>query len=189
MKKNLKNRWLIVGAVWLAALSLTVWNVIRVDGISSAQQTNDRLQREKAFQQRHHDQLKHVETVYDSLFLNVESLNLGLITLRGDVLALAAAFGMTEAILSSDPAQASEDQIPLTLRVRGPFRKTAEFLSVLEKIPYLRITRSFFKVMAAGGTETEITLTLRFKVKPQTGPAVSPQQALSHLPASGAEPL
>jgi hypothetical protein len=187
---NLRNRWLIAAGIWLVALGLTFWNLSKVGDIASTREQNERLRREVSFQRRHIEKLIGIEKVHANLFLSVESVNLGLIALRSDLLSLAAALGLQEANLTSDVTQAGDSQIPVNLRIQGTFRKTAGYLAVIEKKPYLQITHTYFKVVnEKGDTETDIAFTFRYSIKPPAADVQDPTRLMTQQPDHGAKPI
>ena len=106
MNSKLNQRWLIVGAIWLAALVMTSLNFSKIDAVARSRESSERLRKELVFQHRNSAKLHKVSSLYTSHFKPVASVKLGFESVRSSLHALAALLGLENVKIESRMAQA-----------------------------------------------------------------------------------
>lgn len=188
MRTALKIRWLFVGCIWLATLVLTYWNSIKIDDIASMRESNERLRKEMLFQRRNADELMQVGASHQALYMPVESLALGIVSIKSHLHSLSAAFDLAQVQVKNDITQATEEHIPLNFSARGSFDKAVAFLTVLQKYPYLPVIRTDIKVVnEQGDIEMTVALDFRYSIGPSPQTHTDPLQVYHRPPIHGAE--
>lgn len=173
MNHKLRRRWIIATSIWLAAFGLTYWNMETIEAIGQARQANEQLRKEIFFQHQHAQELEQVAAAHTNLFLEAESIDLGLIAVKRRIETLSADFGLTELALCTETNAAQPDRVPCSLTLRGSFERVVGFLAALQPHAYLAITQSTLTV----SEETHaVDLKLAFSVHMQNGP-MTPEPA------------
>ncbi len=190
MKSSLKIRWLIVGCVWLATVGLTYWNINKIEDVASVRDTNERLRKEMLFQRRNVEKLKRVTGTHQALFLPVESVALGIVSVKSHLHSLAAAFDLAQVHIRDEMTQATEERVPLNFSARGSFEKAVAFLAVLQKYPHLPTIQTDIKAVNDKG-EMEMTVALHFQysIVESAQMKADPLQATNRQPNQGANPI
>lgn len=178
MTSKLNQRWLIVGALWLAALVMTGLNFSKIDAVARSRESAERLHKELAFEHRNSVKLHNVSSLHISHFKPVASVKLGFEAVRSSMHALAALLGLENVKIDSRVAQATSEQLPFLIRMQGGSDKAMGFVTALAAYPYLSVQHSRIVVHnTEGDAEIEIELLLNFKITPQEDAATSPLQA------------
>lgn len=177
MTSKLNQRWLIVGAVWLAVLVMTCLNFSKIDAVARSRESAERLRKELAFQHRNSVKLHKVNSLYTSHFKPVASVKLGFESARSSLHALATLLGLKNVKIESRIAQVTSEQLPFSIRMQGGSNKAMGFVTALEAYPYLSVQHSRIVVNnTAGDAEIEIELLLNFKIEPQEDAEPDPLQ-------------
>jgi hypothetical protein len=165
MNRKLRTRWIVLGCVWLAVLGLTGWNLARIDDVAAARRATERLRREVHFQRHNAQRLEQMLARHKALFMDVESLDLGMVSLRDRARALAAAFGIEDLAVDAEMNQIDGDRIPCRISAMGGFENTVGFLTALNGYDYL-IPRQIMisPVPSAPTVRLEITCFIQFKI-------------------------
>ncbi|MGD8833541.1 MAG: hypothetical protein PVI54_04030 [Desulfobacteraceae bacterium] len=189
MTSKLNQRWLIVGAIWLAVLVMTSLNFSRIDAVARSRESAERLRKELVFQHRNSVKLHKVKSLHLSHFKPVASVKLGFESARSSLHALAALLGMENVKIESGMAQATSEQIPLLIRMRGGSDKAMGFVTALATYPYLSVRHSRIVVQNAQGVaEIDIELLLNFKIEPQQESETTALQASAPSQERGVHP-
>ena len=142
MTDELKNRWIIVGLVWLGALLLTYWNSNKIDLIIHDRDTEEILQQDRKFWKHHSENIADILKKGASAYQNVASAKLGLLSVENQLRSLAGKYGLSSIKMESQPDQGNEFGIPVDLFFKGSFEGAMHWLSAFEKdYPYLSTRR------------------------------------------------
>jgi hypothetical protein len=186
MRSRLNQRWLIVGALWLAALVMTGLNFGKIDAVARSRESAERLRKELLFQDRNREKLYEVDSLHMNHFKPVASVNLGFESVRSSLHALAALLDLENVKIEGRTAQATSEQLPLLIRMQGGIDKALGFVNALVTYPYLSVRHSRIVVQnAEGAAEIEMELLFFFKVEPQGDAETDPLQASAGSPARG----
>jgi hypothetical protein len=96
MTDNLKNRWIIVGLLWLSALLLTYWNSNKIDLIIRDRETDEILQKDRDFWKHNSENIASILKKGTSVYQNVASAKLGLLSVENQLISLAEKYDLTE---------------------------------------------------------------------------------------------
>lgn len=190
MISSIKIRWLLVGCVWMAALGLTYWNNVKIDRITAIRETNERLKREVFFEHRNAEKLRRATLTHQSMFLPVASVTLGLVEVKSHLHSLAGAFDLDQIFIKDEMTRAEDGRVPLVLDARGSFQKAVTFLTVLDKYPYLPVTRTQIKAIIENGV-IDMSVVLFFQYSLETPDQIKARQLRVNatLSPQGAKPL
>jgi hypothetical protein len=189
MTSKLNQRWLIVGAIWLAVLAMTGLNFSKIDAVARSRESAERLRKELAFQHRNSVKLHKVKSLHVSHFKPVASVKLGFESVRSSLHALAALLGLENVKIESRMAQATSEQIPFLIRMQGGSDQALGFVIALVTYPYLSVQHSRIVVHnTEGDAEIEIELLLNFKIEPQQDTETNPLQASAASRDRGVHP-
>jgi hypothetical protein len=165
MRSNFSIRWAVVCAIWVAILVVTFWNGVRIDAVAQARERNERMRQEILFLRQNARSLAQIHAAHERLFLTAESIDLAVVVARSRLGALAAAFGLKDAIMQADAGEAMDDRVPLRLTLRGPLGNAVEFLSALRNHPYVALRRAGLKsVEGEAAIEIQIDFDLRCRI-------------------------
>ncbi len=173
MTSKLNRRWLIIGAVWLAALVMTALNFSKIDAVARSRESAERLRKELLFQHRNGVKLQKVTSMHAAHFKPAASVKLGFESVRSSLHARASMLGLENVKIESRMAQATSEQLPFLIRMQGGSDKAMGFITALVTYPYLSVQHSRIVVHdTQDNAEIEIELLFYFKIEPQedTGP-------------------
>ena len=168
MRSKFNQRWLIVGMIWLIALSMTYWNCAQIHAVSMTRENSERLRKEIFFQRRNGEKFLQIQNQYASYFMPVASVKLGFESVRSPLHALAVRLGLRNVGIESHMAQATQEQVPFTVRMSGEYEKAMRFVSALFAYPCISVRHSRITVLnPKGEAEIEMELYFHFKIEPQ----------------------
>ena len=142
MTDNLKNRWIIVGLIWVGVLILTYWNTGEIDLINHAKENKEVLLRDRQFMKDNSENISNMLKKGELAFQSVESVKLGLLSVKTQLLSLATNNGLTDVKMDAHPDKGDDSGIPVELSFKGSFEDAMAWLNILEQdYPYLKTTR------------------------------------------------
>lgn len=186
MTSKLNQRWLIIGAVWLAALVMTALNFSKIDAVARSRESAEQLRKELLFQHRNGVKLQKVNSLYASHFKPAASVKLGFESVRSSLHARASILGLENVKIESRMAQATSEQLPFLIRMQGGSDKAMGFVTALVTYPYLSVRHSRIVVHdTKDNAEIEIELLFYFKIEPHEDAGPNPLQASAVLSDRG----
>lgn len=186
MKSPSKLRWGAAFAVWAASFLLLHETHRRVDEVTLCQEDNDRLRGDARFCRLEAERLARVSQLRDGLVLHVNSVTLGLIGLRGDLVNLASAAGVRLDLFETDVTQPSEDQIVCHLIARGPVKGLLNLLDEVDRRPFLQ-PRSMELIVPASGSDAVLDERLNLHYQVRVAVADREDPLGNSPPATGAQ--
>jgi hypothetical protein len=190
MKSKLRLRWTILGCVWLATLAVTGWNLAKIDTVAAGRLANENLRREIHFQRHHAQRMEQVMASRQTLFMEVESLDLGMVALRHRLLALAAAFHIEDLTIDVETGENEDGRVACRLALAGGFEGTVGFLNALNEYAYL--TPRQIQVSAvdeAHNVRLELSFFIQFKMIAPAVPAENPPEVTTQTLDAKGRPL
>ncbi len=140
MTDNLKNRWVIVGLIWLGALALTCWNSNKIEKIILAREKAEIQVKDRIFWKRNSENIKKILKRGESASHHVESVKLGLLSVENQLISLAGKNGLSNVEMDSREDQGNELGIPAHISFQGSFDGAMEWLNACEQdYPFLLI--------------------------------------------------
>jgi hypothetical protein len=174
----MNQRWLIVGALWLAALVITGLNFSKIDAVARSRESAERLRKELLFQHSNRAKLHKVNRLHQTHYKPVASVELGFESVRSSLHALAALLDLNNVKIESRMAQATSEQLPLLIRLQGASNNALGFVIALTTYPYLSVEHSRIVVQSGQeSAEMEIELLFSFMTMPQEDTETDPLQA------------
>ena len=166
MSTAMKVRWLVVCCIWGLALGVTFWNGVKIDSVATVREKNEHLLREIDFQRQNAEALARISKSHRAMFLPVESIDLGVVAVRSQVHALAAAFDLKDVRIRAEATQMFGDQIPCKVSTRGGLGAAVGFLTALHKHLYLSIEKmTIISEKGRGEIEMQIELLLKYRIE------------------------
>lgn len=166
MKDSLNKRWLWVCLFWAAAMVGVVWNHHKVEGILGARAHNENLRKELLFQQQYARRLEQILKAHDQLYMPVESVQLGVLSIKNALIELAGVLALNDLRVSVSADRGDERNVPLKVSFRGAFENTLLFLSAINAYAYLEEKElGLTLIRPSGETKCDLGLYLRCKVQ------------------------
>ena len=94
MRGKFKNRWIMVGLVWVGVLMIDLWNIEKIDQIREIRTQREIFLRDQQFWNNNAKNISQILQRYSSFTQNVESLKLGLLQLENDLKVSALSLGL-----------------------------------------------------------------------------------------------
>jgi hypothetical protein len=166
MMDGINKRWIVVGLIWVVALSIDYWNTGEMYRITEARERKVFLKMDEQFLRAHSEEISESLKKREAFFHSAEALNLGLLTVENELSALAAEYELAGVNVQSRPDQAEGGSIPVTLSCEGPLRKMVEYLEVLRRdYAYVPVTKVKVEIEGPGApARGEISLNYRYKI-------------------------
>jgi hypothetical protein len=166
MSVLLKNRWLWVATLWAGALFLSFWNHQTIDAILSLHAQNQNLRRELMFQQQNARKLDRILEEHAKLFFPAESIQLGMLAVKGMLTELASRLELNLSQITLSPPQKEAETVLMSLSFSGPFERIIRFLTMLNAHRYLHQKQVGIKLDSKNGDGScELSMALRFRIQ------------------------
>ena len=171
MINRISKRWLVVGVIWTAVLSVNYWNIGEMYRIREAREQKVFLAMDEQFLRAHSREIAESLKKREAFFHSAEALNLGLLTMENELEAVAAKYELTGVEVKSDVNQADGSSIPVVMLCEGSLKKVVECLETLRRdCAYAPVTRVKIAVAGPGApAKCEFRLKYRYRiVNPET---------------------
>lgn len=171
MMDRLNKRWIVVGAIWAAALALNYWNISEMYRIREAREQKVFLTMDEQFLRAHSEEISESLKRQEAFFHSAEALNLGLLTVENELGALAARYDLAEVDVRSQLDQDTGSSIPMVLTCEGSLKKVVECLEALRRDhAYVPVTKVVVEIEGRGApARCEVRLNYRYRiVHPET---------------------
>ena len=171
MMDRMNKRWIVVGAIWAVALAINYWNISEMYRIREAREQKVYLTMDEQFLRAHSEEIAESLKKREAFFHSAEALNLGLLTVEGEVGALAVQYELTEVDVRSLLDQDTGSSIPVVLSCEGSLKKVVECLEALRRDhAYVPVTKVAIEIEGPGAPAScEVRLNYRYRiVHPET---------------------
>jgi hypothetical protein len=171
MTDRISKRWIVVGVIWAAALSINYWNIREMARIAEARERKIFLTMDEQFLRAHSQEISESLKKREAFVRSAEALNLGLLTIEDELGGFAKEYGLTGVSVQSRPDQAEGGRIPVLLSCEGSLRKMVECLEALRRdYAYVPVTKVSIEIESQGApAKCEISLDYRYRiVTPET---------------------
>lgn len=166
MTARLKNCWLWVGALWAGVVLLFGWNHHTIDTIAAIQAQNLNLRSELLFQHQNATKLERIQNEVAKLFLASESLQLGVLSVKGQLTELAGRSGLNVGQMAGAPLQKGAETATLNLTLSGPLQGVLQFLAAVNAQRYLLPQQVAVRLdLKNGDARCELALLIRCRVQ------------------------
>jgi Tfp pilus assembly protein PilO len=136
-----KRRWLILGILWSIAAFLTYWNGNCMDEIAKIRMEHARLKSELQFQLKETNRLKQVENSAKALFFEVESLPLGVVSIRSGIAQMAEKSYLKVVAMIISTSQDPNGAFACHLSLAGSPKDVLRFVKTLENRPFFQTNK------------------------------------------------
>jgi hypothetical protein len=167
----MNKRWIVVGAIWAAALAINYWNIREMYRIREAREQKVYLKMDEQFLRAHSEEISESLKKREAFFHSAEALNLGLLTVESELGALAARYDLAEVDVRSLLDQDTGSSIPVVLSCEGSLKKVVECLEALRRDhAYAPVTKIAVEIEGRGApAKCEVRLNYRYRiVRPET---------------------
>jgi hypothetical protein len=164
MKDRFKRKWFIVGLIWSIALTVTIWNHYKVDSIIATRINNEIARKEFVFHRQKELKLNQILNVHSKLHMTVESLQIGLLTVKGIFRDMVSMLNLKNMNMVTQRIPHTADSVPVNLSFRGPFEKAVVFLSILNGYACLPVHHVKINLDKKTG-EVQVNLSMHFRFK------------------------
>jgi hypothetical protein len=133
MKDPLGRRWIIVWIIWGAALLLTYCNRSMIQEINGQRALLDVRNTAATFVQKNRHEIDKILTKRAVYRQPVESVQIGCLSMKNQLRALATAHNLTVLEFNIDTGQTITDSVPVSLTLVGTYADALGWLAALER--------------------------------------------------------
>ena len=134
-----RNKWILTGIVWSAVVLITLYNSSEIRRLKLAREEIETLRMDEKFWQQHSESISGISAEGNRLFLDVESVDLGLLTIDNRIKKLSSDRHLPPVTLNRQPITASEGQVPIDISFTGSFANAFRWFQALNKeMPFLK---------------------------------------------------
>jgi hypothetical protein len=166
MINHINKRWLVVGIIWTAALSVNYWNISEMYRIREAREQKVFLTMDEQFLRAHSQEIADSLKKREAFFHSAEALNLGLLTVENELGALAGKYGLSRVEVKSEVNQADGSSIPVVLSCEGSLKRMVECLESLHTdFAYAPVTKVTIAIEGRGApAKCEVRMNYRYRI-------------------------
>jgi hypothetical protein len=166
MMDRTNKAWIVVGVIWVAALWMNFWNIGEMYRIREARERKVFLKMDDQFLRAHSEEISESLKKREAFFHSAEALNLGLLTVKDELGALAARYELAAVDVNSQEDNADGSSIPVVLSCEGSLRKMVECLEALRRdYGYVPVTKVMIAIEGHGTpAKCEVHLNYRYKI-------------------------
>ena len=81
MMDSMRNKWILTGFLWSAVVLITLYNASEIKRLKLAREEMETLRMDEQFWQQHSESIAGISAEGNRLFLDIESVDLGLLTI------------------------------------------------------------------------------------------------------------
>ena len=139
MKNNLTKRWIIVSLIWIGLMIHIYVNNIFIDKIKILQKKAAIFKKETTFVKNHSTRIASVLKMKSTIFKKVESLKLGLLSLKHHFRSIALNFHLNNMKISYNTDIGKKGILPISVSFNCIPNDAVKWLNVVQKeCPYIR---------------------------------------------------
>ncbi|MFH1982181.1 MAG: hypothetical protein ABIL58_10060 [Pseudomonadota bacterium] len=174
MTSNLTTRWVIVCAVWAAALAFSYWNTNEISVIMMDIEQEEIYRMDDLFWQYNSGKISKILPKMDTMVRPIESLKLGYLVIENNLTDLAQRHHFTDILVEMSPTESVGSGIPIWIYFKGSFTGILPWLKAIEEnFPYLPISQVKITTDPINReTRYQIQLILRYRISSEPNQAV-----------------
>jgi hypothetical protein len=139
MMDSMRNKWILTAFVWSAVVLITLYNSSEIRRLKLAREEMETLRMDEQFWQQHSESISGISAEGNRLFLDVESVDLGLLTIDNRIKKLSSDRRLPPITLNRQPITASEGQAPVDISFTGSFADAFRWFQALNReMPFLK---------------------------------------------------
>ena len=136
---SMRNKWILTGILWSAVVLITLYNSSEIKRLKIAREEMETLRMDEQFWQQHSESTAGISAEGNRLFLDVESVDLGFLTIDNRLKKLSSDRRLPPITLNRQAITASEGQAPVDVSFTGSFADAFRWFQALNKeIPFLK---------------------------------------------------
>lgn len=169
MSDSLKTRWLITGFVWALAISLTFWNINKIESFEKAREKQEIYLIDEQFWSNNALNISQIMEKRASLIQEVESSKLGVFEFEKNLRGLALKLGLNTIKLISQTEIDQDGIVPLKISFQSNFKQALQWLDLLKiELPYAQI-RDVKIVVNEPVKQTEFVVSIYYRYNLSSG--------------------
>lgn len=135
----MRNKWIIISALWFAVIFLTFYNASEIKHLKNESERIESLRMDEEFWRLQSKNLSGIAAEGNRLFLEIYSLDLGLLTIDNRLKTISSALHMQPVILKKQPVSGTENLVPVDISFDGSLGDVLRWLQSLKKeLPFLK---------------------------------------------------
>jgi len=139
MMDSMRNKWILTAFVWSAVVLITWYNASEIRRLKLAREEMETLRMDEQFWQQHSESTAGISAEGNRLFLDVESVDLGLLTIDNLIKKLSSDRRLPPVTLNKQPVTASEGLVPVDISFTGSFADAFRWFQALnQEMPFLK---------------------------------------------------
>lgn len=139
MMDSMKNKWILTGILWSAVVLITWYNASEIKRLKLAREEMETLRMDEQFWQQHSESTAGISAEGNRLFLDIESVDLGLLTIDNRAKKLSSDLRLPPITLNRQAITASDGQMPVDISFTGSFADAFRWFQSLNKeMPFLK---------------------------------------------------
>ena len=139
MMDSMRNKWILTGFLWIAVGLITFYNSSEIKRLKLAREEIETLRMDEQFWKQHSESTAGITAEGNRLFLDVESVDLGLLTIDNHAKKLSSDLSLPPVIINKQPITASDGQVPVDISFTGSFADAFRlFKSLNNEMPFLK---------------------------------------------------
>lgn len=139
MMDSMRNKWILTGILWSAVVLITLYNASEIKRLKIAREEMETLRMDEQFWQQHSESISGISAEGNRLFLDVESVDLGLLTIDNRIKKLSSDRHLPPITLNRQAITASDGQMPVDISFTGSFTDAFRWFQSLNKeMPFLK---------------------------------------------------
>jgi len=139
MMDSMRNKWILTAFIWSAVVLITLYNSSEIKRLKLAREEMETLRMDEQFWQQHSESTAGISAEGNRLFLDIESVDLGLLTIDNRIKKLSSDRHLPPVTLNRQPASASEGQMPVDISFTGSFTDAFRWFQALNReMPFLK---------------------------------------------------
>lgn len=136
----MRNKWIITGALWLAVIVLTFYNASEIKRLKYQSEKIESLRMDEEFWQQNSKNIGFIITEGEKLFLEVESVDLGFLTIDDRLKKFSAEWNIQNLKVGKQQISGNANgYVPVDLSFEGSYEDIFKwFQSVKQEMPFLK---------------------------------------------------
>lgn len=136
---SMRNKWILTGFLWSAVVLITLYNASEIRRLKIAGEEMETLRMDERFWQQHSESISGISAEGNRLFLDIESVDLGILTINNLIKKLSSDLRLPPITLNRQPITASDGQAPVDISFTGSFADAFRWFQSLNKeMPFLK---------------------------------------------------
>ncbi len=136
---SMRNKWILTGILWSAVVLITWYNASEIKRLKLAREEMETLRMDEQFWQQHSESTAGISAEGNRLFLDVESVDLGFLTIDNRLKKLSSDRRLPPITLNRQAITASEGQAPVDVSFTGSFADAFRWFQALNgEMPFLK---------------------------------------------------